>query len=388
MPPQANNMMSRSAWIVFSLLIAVCVVAVGVEAFYLYYVKLPSTATTDIRDLTPYIPQQLVQSKRAGDDAGAVAAYDAIMKDPTKNTEEKALAVVNATYARFHVTGDVNDLIQDVRNLKLVILDKTVSIRTRSNAIVLLETMYNASGKSPLIFSELYKDAPFNTYLVPGDPDLSAINLGEWSYSLRPASVSAIYTAQLYALQYFVHPNQSASTTASYAAHAEEYLKDADVAVQKEAAATPSFSTTSRYLTYRVWRAITIGALAVEKGEPYTTQYKKEYEDFFTYALASQLQQAKDEVLFGRWQFARVLAIFKESAAEKVQLDLLAKGVNALSSSDGSAFVSFLRNEHAFRPTETAWTTIQDMTKVSPDFKTAVNQILASAPTPAAVSAQ
>src|SRR5262249_49120262 len=160
---------------------------------------------------------------------------------------------------------------------------------------------------------------------VDNDPDESAISLEKWAYELRPASHSAIYIAQLYAGEFLRHQDLTKQQIADFNKLAIEYLDKADAQIQREATITPNYTDTDRYLFYRTWKAITYGYLSMTQGEPYKSQYRKEYEDFFTYAATQKSSHAKDEVFFARYQYSRALAGESDWDTEKVQLDLAAK---------------------------------------------------------------
>jgi len=372
-------MFNRTAWVSLAIIAGLCLVALALEFWYVLVIAPGSTATSSILDITPYIPQQLVQAKLAGNDAAAVAQYQAIIADPSKVSEEKALATVNIANVRFHLTGDISYTLQDIQNLKNVVADKTVTLRTRATAISILATMYNNSGRNPQVFTELYKDAPFSAYLVPGNPELSAINLAKWSYSLRPTSLAAIYIAQIYAAQALEVSGMSATTTTSYVGLAEANLKKAETLVNQEAAANPSYVASDRYLTFRTWHAITVGYLAVEKGGAYESEYRQEFNDYFVYMQSQQSSHSADELLFTRFHFAQTLGEDKDVQTEKAQLDIIAKNLGNLANPKGNSFVAFLNNEHTYRPTGFKWRTILNMFTISSDFKSAVGKLVSAA---------
>jgi hypothetical protein len=243
-----------------------------------------TSTSTQLKDLTPLIPQALVQSMRTGQFQAAVDEYERIMHKTDASSDEKALAVLNVAGARFNLTGNASAWIQDVQALKQVVADPNVVIRTRAAALAELQLAYNYSGRDPAVFAEIYKDGPTKQYLVPNSPDLSAIKIGEASYALRPAALSAIYTAQLYAAQYFLNPQQTASTTTLFISRAEYLLGKAAEAEKRESAVAQDYEQSSRYFSYLQWNAITQGYLAVEKGAPYTSTFRDAFSKYFVFA--------------------------------------------------------------------------------------------------------
>jgi hypothetical protein len=229
------------------------------------------------------------------------------------------------------------------------------------------------------VFKEIYKDSPFDAFLVPNSPQLSALNLAKLSYQLAPSSNAAITVAQISAGQYFGGTHQSASTTAMNVATAEDYLNKADLSAQREQNASPDvYKNGERYLTYRIWRAITIGFLAVEAGEPFKSQYRQEYEDFITYAKNLQSTHAKDEIFYARMNYARILASEKDLATEKVQLDAMANELGSITNVNSYSYSWFLRNQLKYRPTDPLSLALKQMYGVSPSFKAIADKLAAS----------
>ena len=317
-----------------------------------------------------------IEKQRSGDFAGALAEAEAVQNDPGSSAEEKALATYNTLGAQYRLTGDTDARLVDIQNMKKVILDETISVSTRVNMLEVLSKQYYISGRDSAVFAEIYKDAPFSTYLAPGDPDLSARRLAEWSYGMMPTSNAAITIARWYTEQRLLNPTQATSTTKVYAAAAEDYLAKADAASLAEAKADASYSNSRRYLFYRYWRTMIIGRLATQKGEPYQSQYRAAYEEFITFAQTQKNIIAEEYLLNARLFFAQRLVRNKDEASAKIQLDQLAKEMIAADNPDVNTFFLLLRNEYKNQPTGLTWTSVKNMSAVSPDFKAAVEKIV------------
>lgn len=368
LPTAASNPTARRAMTSVIVFAVLCVVGIGAGIYYVYFMpKGESTLSTH---------DELVAARRAGEYEVALAKYRTIIEDPSKTSEQKAWATVNFAGAEFHGTGDAKKQLEDIGNLKKIVVDTTVSTKTRAAAVSVLSMMYNNSGRSPAVFAEIYREEPFNNYLVPGDPDLSALKLAEWSYSLNPTSNAAVYVAQLYAARYFLNPSQSAASTTVYSALAEDYLQKAESVAKEEVVNDPSFAQSDRYIAYLTWRAITIGRLAVSKGEPYASNYRSTYEDFISFARSRGTEAAKEQLFFARFQFARILMLRADLPAAKEQLDTLAEEMRLLADPDSRSFIWFLRNEYTYRREEPTWVAIQTMLIVSPEFKTEVEKVV------------
>ncbi len=319
------------------------------------------------------MPTKLIEAQRVGDYVTVLAELDAIRNDPTKTTEEKAIATFSADGARFHLTGNIDDRLQDIRDIKAAITDPTVPEKTKAYALNVLAASFNDMGRDAAVFTEVFKDAPFNAYLTPGDPELSFRRLFEWSYEMFPTYWSAIRISKWYAEQYVYNPNQPIETTKAYAERAVEFLNKADALIASESRRDPEFLSSARYIEYRHWRAVNVGRLSRQIGEPYTSQYRQGFEDYLALAEASPSAYARGSKLFGRYLYAARMFLDNDTVAVKTQLDLLAADMNAIENPDVVAFALFLRNTRS-QPTGLNWTFIKNVSELSPAFKAAVDR--------------
>jgi hypothetical protein len=352
-------------------LIALLVIPAGLYALYLYvfYDPNPSQLTRDL--------EQLVDAKVRGDDASALAQYQQILSDPTSTAEERAIADIYIAGTEFSVSGNLSSRIDDVRKMKRIVTDSSMSATVRAAAMSVLGNAYTVSGGDPAVFAEIYKDAPFDSYLIVDRPQLSAINLLKESYAIKPSSFAASKVAELASGRYFANPQQDASSTAAYVALAEDYLNKADIAALSEANERPAtYASSDRYILYRLSRAITVGRLAIQKGEPYTDTYRTEFNSFIAFAQSIQSTLAHNAVFNARFQYARILEAEGDTAGEKAQLDMLARELSKLPNPNTIPFVLSLRNART-QPTEAMWRAVQRMSSTSPEFKTAVEKLTA-----------
>lgn len=316
----------------------------------------------------------LLQAKTSGDNQQAITAYQAIVNNPQSTDQQKATAAINIAGVGFSVSGDVSAQLQDVQTMEQIATDTNVSLGVRATALSILGNAYENSGQNPAIFAAIYKNPPFSAYLVPNNPQLSALNLEEASYGLARTSTAAISAAYIASGQYFANPSQSASTTAAYASTTIEYLGDADAVAVGESQA-PGYADSTRYMLYRAERTVVVGRLAIEVGGQYESTYKQTFSDFFVFAQSKQSTSATDETLSVRYQYARILAADKDTADEKTDLDALAQELNALATPNTHPFVAFLQNAYS-NQSGTTWIGIQKMFTVSPDFKAAVTKLV------------
>lgn len=316
----------------------------------------------------PYMTE-LLSARTMGDDAAALAQYQVIQSDPNTTDEVKAVAVISVA----GISTDTSAQLRDIRALKKVITDTTITRGVRAMAMAILGNTYNSAGGDSPIFAEIYTGAPFDSFLVPGDSQLSAINLEKASYAMSTTSTAAINIAFIASEIAFNDPGAAGAT--AYVALAEDYVEKANAAVVFEAQAGPWYPDSTLYINYRRLKAITIGRLAIVKGGEYEDIYRNEFEDFFTFAKSKLSTAAQNGILSARFQYAKILAADGDALEQKKQLDLLAQALDGLSNPD-LRFVAFLKNEYTYRPTGPGWLSVQEMFKVSPGFKAAVGKVI------------
>ncbi len=325
-------------------------------------------------------PMKLVDARKVGDFQTTVAELDSITGDTSKSEEEKAIATYVAAGARFHLSGDVDDRLTDIQEIKKVVLNENISLQSRVNALNVLAASYGDSGRDPVVFAELYKDEPFRQYFVEKDPELSARKLYEWSYSMKPTAVAAARISKWYAEQYVFNPKQTAQQTAEYAALAVDWLNKADAASLAETRYDPTYAGGSRYIEYRHWKAVNIGRISRQIPEPYGSMWRTAYNDYIDLLKSSDVALAKENIFYARFTYALRLMVDKDTAGAKVQFDELANMLNALSNPDTVAYVRFLRNTYENQPDGSNWVQIRQAYGISPAFKTAVEKIIATTP--------
>lgn len=328
---------------------------------------------------TSPIPE-LVSTRKSGDYTTALAQYQAILQDPNSTAEQKAIATYSIAGAEFHATGDISTRLQDIKNLKQVVLDTTLSAPTRAIAANVLAASYGDSGRDTTVFAELFKDAPFNESLAPGNPGLSVRHLYEMSYGIYPSPEAAIHIAKWYADKAVLSNQLDATTTQSYITSAEEYLKKGEVAAAQRAKENPQYASgVQYYVWYQFWYATVVGRLAQSGVAPYTTQYRDEFNKYIDFTNKIQDVQALENLYYARFYYAQVLKA-DDAAAATTQLDLLAQELDALKEPTRSGFVRLMQN--AFRQTDDPnRRVLRDLAAISPNFKTTMNRLVANSST-------
>jgi hypothetical protein len=214
-------------------IIAIVVVLIGAVGVYAVYYHLHKKEI-EIARLNALVPKEIYQEVKDGDWNAVLAKREAVLQDPSAPLDQKAMVIVGTTRANFKISENVNDILTSIGELKKVFLDPNIAERTRILALNKLAFGYCASGRDPRAFAELYKDAPFSQYLVPNDPDASARNLADWSYSIEPSAFAAIRVARWYAQQYANDKTLSEQRREEYGATARKYLASAEALHEKE----------------------------------------------------------------------------------------------------------------------------------------------------------
>ena len=379
-----SNITTRILWVLLGLLL---VALLGGALFFTFFLSPDQSATSSTTNSTiaPAIAT-ISSAMKTGNFTAAVANNQAVQNDPSASAEEKAMALTASEGAQYYLSGNINDLLQDIGSLKQVVLDTSLSLQTRVAALNALALSYPDASGDQAVTDELYKDPPFSTYLVPDQPTLSARQLYDWSYNLLPTPEAAIHIAKWYGDQYVSHPYLSTSTTQTYIAAAEENLNNAESGALARAQTDPSYTGSDQYyVDYQFWKAIVIGRLAAQNVPPYTTEYQSEFDQYINFAKQSPNIHAKALIPYAEFNYAQDLSAADPTDA-KAELDVLASDLNTLPVATSTVgFVRLIRNTyiypHSDQPTGSTWANIVELEAISPNFKSAINRIIANVAT-------
>jgi hypothetical protein len=324
--------------------------------------------------------------RKVGNYQGIVSASDAVLNDPSKTDAQKAMAVIVANGARFHLSGNIADKLADVDALKKIATDDTLDPGIRSNAINVMAGNMANSGENPVVFNEVFKDLPFSSFVVPNDSEASVRHLFEWSYSILPNADAAVNIADLFAEPAYVG-GLDAATITSNASSAASYIAAADGLIPQEIKRDPGYTQSSRYIDYLWWRTRTVGMLSQLIGAPYSGQYKFSYDQLISTFQQSSNVIAKSDVYYARFYYADVLARSGDIADAKIQLDALAAELKPIVRSSTESYVLSMRNGHAYTPGEYFERWADEAGRISPDFKAQLSAILATASSTSQTSA-
>jgi hypothetical protein len=349
------------------------VIAATLSVFLLIWLFVMAPNASSPNQRPNLVPAELTTSTQEGDYANAVAVTQGILNDPNRSVEEKALAVYNYMGARYRVSGDMSDRLLDIQDIKPVILNPAVSAQTRADSLAALAGQYASSGRDPSVLAEIFKDAPFSTYLIPGDPDASIRRLFEWSYEILPTSYTVVSIAQWHAMQGVLNPDLEQATRESYTKLAVEKLAEADQLSLREANREPRYMEGLKYLLFRTSRTVTIGGLAIQNVEPHASNYREEFDSYIAFALSSEHIFAKGLLLSVRLTYALALARDNDTAAAKVQLDQLAQEMKASQNPGVSNFILTLRTQSEYESDSSRWLQLEELFEISPNFKAAVD---------------
>lgn len=330
----------------------------------------------EVERINALVPIEMMLNRKSGNFSEAQQARQQIEAAPIKNADEQALAVLNSHKVEFFLTGDINAQLRDIQDLKDIAVDPSVNTWVRVRAINTLQVSYCSSGRDQKIFDELYKPGPLEQFGVPGDPDLSARKVAEWSYSIKPSSFAAIRIARWYGDELFNNKNLSAAQKKEYADIMHEYVEAAAALVPGEAKSDPNWYSTVEYSGYRFWRARVIAQLAYYGMEPYTDQYIEEFESMIQFADA-QDNKVTDDTFFARQILAQyAMRVDKNDVVAKKYLDQIAQKLDALENPLTNSYVRYLRNESR-RKNNWPWQGLEEIFPVSPAYKAAVDRAIA-----------
>lgn len=288
----------------------------------------------------------VVTNVRSGDYESASDAYNKIVANEAANPEQRALAVWSAAEINYKLSGDIQDAVDGIRELKETVLDTRVSPRVRAGSLrTMVGIYYGSAGRHPAVFEEMFRGEPFNQYLVPGDGYLSTRKLHEWAYSIYPTSNVAIKLAQWFVIEPFENDELTVEEIDSYLAEAQRYLNEAAALEELELELEgPRLTESRRYASNQYWVTFIQTALALHEDDG-SYDYAQAYEDLFTFLRNSPNGEVAQYLPYAHWLYANFLVKFDgDVAAAQEQLAQTISLVENDPRPEANEFASFVRN--------------------------------------------
>ena len=330
--------------------------------------------------IQPSLSQQ--ELSRAGDYKGALERYKEVLQNNSSNPTETAKATLFIGVAKFKISQDVADYLQHVRDLKSIVMNPVVDARTRGLALTVIASMYCGSGRTPVVFGEIYSGEPFSKYLVPGDPNLSSRNLHGWAAEIYPNAKNSVRIARWYAEELLWDSKLTDAKRQEYKGVVEKYIKEADRLALSETQGAQSgnflenYLTSESYTAYHYWRAIEIAGLAVVFGGTYKEQYKAKFSDFFKLIDSQHSDVTAKYTPYARMFYAYFLwKIDNDKVAAQDQLRQAIQLTQSDPRPGSNPFLLFLHNEGSKPAWDFSSQVIYDMMAISPEFKSFVASI-------------
>jgi hypothetical protein len=338
------------------------------EVYAHYFYTAPAHPPIDVATISV--------NNKAGNYEAALHEYNAIANSTTTSPTNKAMAVLNAHGAMFNITGNIQDFIDEVQAKQKIAVDPNVDLDVRVNALGEVAGSFCSSGRNPLVFKVIYSVPPFSNYLVKGDPDLSSRKMYEWSFSMMPTSKAALRIARWYVEDPLWHTNLPQATVQDDIAKAEYYLQQGNALASQElqSGKLTVSAGSGDHRTYLYWHAYVIGALAKLKGEPYKSEYKQNYENYFAYVKNQNSVYANITLPFAHMFYANYLLINdNDTAGAQAQLQQAIDYVKADTHPELLSFATFIQNERQLKPWDNPSQVLYNMENFYQPFKDLVN---------------
>lgn len=289
--------------------------------------------------------QTVTDYVRAGEYESALVAYENIIENAEADPEERGLAVWVGADIKYKITGNIEDLLQGIRELKKTALDHNVHFGLRAVSVnTLANIYYGSAGRHPLVFEEIFKGEKFSQYRAEGDAFLSTRNLYEWSYGMYPISNTALMIARWYAIESFENKALTGEEIEEYTEETERLLYEAKMLADQEQSVGASMES-RLYASYVYWTAFTRAALVKLSGELYTETYRDDYEQLILFLEASTNGEVAQYIPYAHWLYANMLVMIDNDIEEaKKHLNAVISAVELDPRYDANEFVVFVRN--------------------------------------------
>ncbi|MSU73814.1 hypothetical protein EXS56_01610 [Candidatus Kaiserbacteria bacterium] len=361
-PSQTSAKAPFHKTIVGLIVFAVILVAIAAGVGWFGFSTPPSVAPTGTPETLLPVPKGLQEAvagtngarvteiarlNMAGEYQAAIAAYTNVMQEPSLTADQRARATIFVSWARFNLSGNVQDLVYDIKEMKKQALNQDVSVALRVNLINLIGSAYGT--RQTEIFDAIYSGTTFANFRVEGDGALSGRKLFGWSYSLKPTSQAAVRIARwyietsLFQKPVVVPPAEVAERVQA----AVRYMGEAKVLEAQERAATDNIENSSDHMLYMYWYALESGYLArLRGGDSFVGTYKQAYADFFAEAATSDSPSTLQKLPYAHYFLANALfKVDKDRVAAGAELDKAIDAVNSYPNPKASQFVEFVKND-------------------------------------------
>ena len=270
-----------------------------------------------------------------GNFQAAVERYQSISSSATSTPLVRALATNAAAFLPYAVTNNPADAAASIQSLKELVADSSLPSPIRAKAVLRLAQWYGVSNYDTTIFDDVFTGDSYAQYRVVGDTEDARMNsvlkLLLRSFQIYPKHRTAIYIAKIYAGE--AMDSTDASTTKADVYNAEQYLTTAEALAAHFTATTPEITVDSvtEQEAYLYDHADVIGMLAMLNVSPYTTEYRKNYQDLFSFVQQWPDANLQSYLPIAYFEYAdALLSVDNDAASAKVQLqqsmDLVSSG--------------------------------------------------------------
>lgn len=343
---------SGSGSILVYLLIMMAIIVVAVGAYYAYTVhQQRNSAMTDEESAAERqgLSRKAIEARdrvQSGDYEGASDIMWELVQDETADPEQRARAVWNGAGSNYKVTGEIEDALASIKELKKIAVDEQVSPRMRAQMISNMAGMYYGStGRHPLVFEEMFAGEPFSQYRVPGEAYLSIQNLLKLAHQTYPTSNTAIKLAQWYVVEPFQDDTLSEADITSYIVEARRYLDEAATLAEEHMASGELSEDSRRYASNLYWSNFINTGIAYLEDAPNKLEYRQNHEEVIAFLKASPNNEVKQYLPYVHWHYANWLVKFEnDTEAAHTQLRHVVEFMQSDPKPEVTEFAKFIEN--------------------------------------------
>jgi len=325
------------------------------------------------------------QSMASGNYESASRLLKEMTQDDTVDPEQRARAVLNAAEAEYKMTGEIEDAVSGIRELKKSVLDNSTSPKVRAESLISMAGIYYGSaGRHPLVFEEIFEGEPFSQYRVEGEGYKSIHQLQEWAYEMHPTANSALKLAQWYVVEPFQNDSLTEEEVREYVAEARRYLNESRVLEQEQLANGELETSGRRYVSNRYWTAFIragVTYLAEDPSELDYPDYRNNYDELIVFLDNYENPQVRAYIPYTHWLYANWLVMFdNDTEAARDQLARVNGFMRSVPQPENTEFGKFVANtpvgESEYVKEENFFTSmIVDMAALDENFRALVGEL-------------
>lgn len=322
---------------------------------------------------TPSEPSKVLDQRAVGDYEGALLTASELQNSPGLSVDEKAIAKINATTVRYTLSGNIQDAIQSIRELKQIAADTNLSLETRAAADYAIANWFTLSGDNLEVYKEIFSGKPYESYLN-NCKSCSYRALLKATYKKAPQANAAFLIASSFIKTAFNETDTD--RIGRLVAEADRYLKEGRDLVAGGAQIDTSLNG---YVSNLYWDAYTTAGLAFFGRTEYKAEYRAKYDALISFLRTNGTVDQKRMLATALWRYGHFVMIIEDdkNLARQMFAQAVTEANASITAQSNSltALMRYMKAQRAAGHRSTGILNLERAMEISPEFKAYIDSI-------------